>query len=264
MQQCLWCSRSTGQSQDHRGHSRLWGPLQFICIRHALHLLGPNKSWENNFKGPQRPNLFLMQEIIYMLNHPAHFISSCLQFSRMQYTALLRFWFFHTNTCNIILIQTFSIYWITAGNNRKLITDLHRKCQCSVPKKINSYLFGCLNMDLRAQEFTDEQRIVCWLNQTTELLTNHQCKKNHPGLVRIEKKKSNICHRLKEHLWKSGWGLHLTRGHLRRDCRVTVNLRSNFKQKDLKARYSLSSRVRRSWGGLRGPSPGVVKHSTEV
>lgn len=163
VQQCLWCSRSTGQSQDHRGHSRLWGPLQFICIRHALHLLGPNMSWENNFKGPQRPNLFLMQEIIYMLNHPAHFISSCLQFSRMQYTALLWFWFFHTNTCNIISIQTFSIYWITAGNNRKLITDLHRKCQCSVPKKINSYLFGCLNMDLRAQEFTDKHALcVGW------------------------------------------------------------------------------------------------------
>lgn len=178
MQQCLRCSRSTGQSQDHCGHSRLWGPLQFICIRHTLHLLGPNMSRENNFKGPQRANLFLMQEITYMLNHPVHFISSCLQFFRMQDAALLWFWFFHTNTCNVIQIQTFPIYWITAGNNRKLIIDLHRKFQCSVPKKINSYLFGCLNRDLREQGFMDinKQRIVCWLNQTMKLSANHKCK----------------------------------------------------------------------------------------
>lgn len=37
---------------------------------------------------------------------------------------------------------------------------------------------------------------------------------------------------LKEHPWKTGWGFHLTRGHMRRDCRV--NLRWNFKQRGLR------------------------------
>lgn len=45
----------------------------------------------------------------------------------------------------------------------------------------------------------------------------------------MKQKKSSICHRLKEHPWKSGWGLHLTWGQMRRNCRV--KLRWNFKQR---------------------------------
>lgn len=158
MQKCLWCSAtgrywSTGQSQDRCGDTvscESHCNLVVICIRHTWDLLVPNMSWANTSKGPQRPKHFLMQETIYMLNYLSHYTSSWLQFCRIKVTTLLWSWFFYRNTCHIIEIQTFSIYWVTEGKNCKLIIDLHRKFQCSVPQKINSHLFGCLNMDLRA------------------------------------------------------------------------------------------------------------------
>lgn len=134
------------------GHSYLWGPLQF-SYRHQTHatLVIPKYVLSKHCQGATKAKTFsdAGNHLYAKLSSSFHFIPSPVLQNRSSCVVLIVL-LLHKYLQYNIDTDIFNILNNIEGNNHKLIIDLHRKFQCSVPKKINSHLLACLNMDLRA------------------------------------------------------------------------------------------------------------------